>query len=300
MYRYLQFGQLSAVFGCANGPRTLFVHGGVIGKFVYHKELSSQDALGFLPSAHVGEYRYSPEDGMHASAKKNAPARKDDLLEWAQQLNEWKTAQFEEWLSHPQWTSELDEANSSVRWRGANSFQDYCLVEGKAVPSVVLGRHLQPSGMPAKIPPPLVELLNRSGIRRVIVGHTPHGNCPTVIHSKGTDGVVEVIMADTSYSDMSAKDNRGQAVSEVTVDSTGNEVHVHGVIQTGEQIEYCLKLDGEGDPFVGAEVMHDEKEWFVKAKFEARDDYLISRVWDGYKVDYATIPANALAALLKN
>ena len=41
-----------------------------------------------------------------------------------------------------------------------------------------------------------------------VAGHTPHGNCPTVIKSPGAGGVggVELIMADTSYSNMKAGD----------------------------------------------------------------------------------------------
>ena len=46
----------------------------------------------------------------------------------------------------------------------------------------------------------LVHQLHDSGIRRMVVGHTPHGNCPTVIKCKADDAFVDVIMADTSYS----------------------------------------------------------------------------------------------------
>ena len=123
----------------------------------------------------------------------------------------------QEWVAHPYWTSPQSEKDSNViRWRGANAFQDYVLIESVAVPSVVLGRHLQSSGMPLQMPAELVEMLNKNGIRRIIVGHTPHGNCPTVIPNAISSGVageassttagagVELIMADTSYSDMSA------------------------------------------------------------------------------------------------
>ena len=42
----------------------------------------------------------------------------------------------------------------------------------------------------------------------------PHGDAPTVIRSPRSIGV-DVVMGDTSYSDVSADDNRGKAVSEV-------------------------------------------------------------------------------------
>ena len=83
---------------------------------------------------------------------------------------------------------------------------------------MVLGRHLQADSMPAQTPAALMAALNASGIRRLVLGHTPHGDCPTIIKSGGqgaADPHLEVIMADTSYSDMKAADNRGEAVSEV-------------------------------------------------------------------------------------
>ena len=51
------------------------------------------------------------------------------------------------------------------------------------------------------------------------MGHTPHGNCPTVIPHQG----LTVLMGDTSYSNMKADqaysgDNRGDAVCEIVVD----------------------------------------------------------------------------------
>ena len=61
-------------------------------------------------------------------------------------------------------------------------------------------------------------MLNRCGIRRLVIGHTPHGTCPTIIKSGGpglTEPNLLVVMADTSYSDVRAADNRGKAVSEV-------------------------------------------------------------------------------------
>jgi hypothetical protein len=48
--------------------------------------------------------------------------------------------------------------------------------------------------MPKQYPPDLLGFLVSQGVSRVIVGHTPHGNCPTVIPHEG----LTVIMGDTS------------------------------------------------------------------------------------------------------
>jgi hypothetical protein len=74
------------------------------------------------------------------------------------------------------------------------------------------------------VPDEAMDLLNKGGIRRVVVGHTPHGTCPTIIKAGGPGmqepGLV-VVMADTSFSDMKAADNRGSAVSEVQLLDNG-------------------------------------------------------------------------------
>ena len=96
--------------------------------------------------------------------------------------------------------------------------------------------------MPLRAPAALMRSLNRCGIRRLVVGHTPHGDCPTIIKSGGPSlrsPCLEVIMADTSYSDMTAADNRGIAVAEVALRADAT-IDVHGVLRDGQALEYTL------------------------------------------------------------
>ena len=39
--------------------------------------------------------------------------------------------------------------------------------------------------MPLQYPPDLVKYLRKHGVKYVVVGHTPHGNAPTVIQHDG-------------------------------------------------------------------------------------------------------------------
>ena len=89
--------------------------------------------------------------------------------------------------------------------------------------------------MPAALPPAVSLALLKAGVRRVVVGHLPHGNCPTLIpgvppgvagfaelrEASGPqpppDAAVDVLLTDTSYSDAKAPDMRGRAVSEAQV-----------------------------------------------------------------------------------
>ena len=87
------------------------------------------------------------------------------------------------------------------------------------------------SCLPLPPAPPTLSLeqrLNRNGIERVVVGHTPHGDCPTVLRhtvdsqadqraeAETHECKLDLIMADTSYSDGRAGDDRGNAISTVT------------------------------------------------------------------------------------
>ena len=69
------------------------------------------------------------------------------------------------------------------------------------------------TGAPTPPDASVARYLNRSGVHRVIVGHKPFGDSPTVIDQPG----LEVVSADQSYADPRAKDNRGAAVSETLV-----------------------------------------------------------------------------------
>jgi len=85
-----------------------------------------------------------------------------------------------------------------------------------------------------------------SNVRRLVVGHKPHGYSPSVMKNQH----FEIIAADTSYSDMKEKDNRGCAVSELLI--SGDKSYVHGITAEKAEIEFTLSLkENEEDPFVG-------------------------------------------------
>ena len=244
--------------------QTLFVHGGIIDG----GNDASLSALGRVPD----------EPSKHF----------DSVLEWVDTLNTWYRRQVREWIEHPTW----NEDHSS---RGGNDLLKYVLPDYTG--SVVMGRHLLASGMPIPLPDAIASQLSENGIRRVIIGHTPHGNCPTVIkqshqqhdtcaidHSNDTMIFQDVVMCDTSYSDTRAPDNRGGAASEVVVESSGR-VLVHGVLENGHRIKYNL----DEDPWVGRWLRDGT---MVKARLAnegangKEETYLVFRVENGYSYSY--------------
>ena len=195
-------------------------------------------------------------------------------------------------------SSAMGGALCAASWRGGAELMGY-VVPG-CVPSVVMGRHLDEKGMPKQMADELLARLHAGGVRRLVVGHTPHGNCPTVIKAPpDAPGCVDVIMADTSFSDMAAADNRGAAVSEVAVLSTGR-VHVRGVLQDAREVDYWLtgglprpsELVGKLEPPHEA-VMSDLEAGamparrFVKAQLTS-GEYLMCNV-NGFMTSYALL-----------
>ncbi|KAG7400973.1 hypothetical protein PHYBOEH_003563 [Phytophthora boehmeriae] len=256
---YLLHGSLAFVM-----HQTLFVHGGIING----DAAASLSALGKVP----GE-----------------PSRFNTVSEWVEKLNFWYRSQVQEWIEHPTWSDDRT-------FRGGNELLKYVLPDYSG--SVVMGRHLLPSGMPTPLPKKIAALLSDSGIRRVIIGHTPHGNCPTVIKQPkfqedtcagggNEDSVVsfeDVIMCDTSYSDSRALDNRGSAASEVVVEPSGR-VLVNGVLEDGRRISYVV----QDDPWIGRQLCDGT---MVKARLlddNGSDEdatYLVFRVDNGYEYSY--------------
>ena len=76
--------------------------------------------------------------------------------------------------------------------------------------------------------------LLENGIHRVVVGHKPLGDSPAILSSRYTG--VEIVSADTSYSDTSSPDNRGSALSIVEIvgsSQNDNRLEVKGTFHDG-------------------------------------------------------------------
>lgn len=286
MRDYIELGELAKVI-----DDTLYVHGGVAGG--PWKDSAERDCVGFVPGL------------------KKRVAGGNDVLKWLEKLNEWKEEQVKDWIARPFWDSPTDNKPAGLTGaRGGHSLMHY-VVPG-CEPSVVMGRHVDIRGMPYAMDLKLTKKLNKAGIARIVVGHTPHGNCPTVIKSHHS---LTVVMADTSFSDMSVRDNRGCAVSEVRVIRGGIEsastssVLVRGVLQTGQRIRYTLDPNVNfEEELVGRTCGADGSRWFVKAQLEPTDSatgtansaeerYLLCHV-DGFKTDYQECTATQLQELL--
>lgn len=281
MREYLLHAQLAAIIG-----DRLFVHGQVIGNQFPHGQVEGADednvacCVGVVPGH---------------------PKPVANVREWVEKLNAWGRQQVEDWIANPTWGRPPQEPTvESWQSRGGSELMCYGTPSTKW-PSVVYCRFLDEQSMPMVYPDALVQRLCSSDIRYVVVGHTPHGNCPTVIQSKYSHcTAVTTIMADTSYSHLGANaaflgDNRGGAVSGIWFDSDG--CHVSGVTEREQALEYTVAPDSRGDQYVGRVHMQHigEKDYFIKAKLTqqheggaraaAEPSYLLAHV-AGFAYEY--------------
>jgi len=217
------------------------------------------------------------------------PERVTDVHEWVSVLNAWGAAEVVGWIAQPEWRD--PNRNTADDYRGGMGLMDYA--RPGCLPSVIYGRHLQGDGMPQDPPKDVIEKLNAHGLHRLVVGHTPHGNCPTIIRSSTETGGLQVVMADTSYSDMRTPDNRGSAVSTVDV-RADDTVHVAGVLHDGTEIDYMVHSESAGtnellgylEPATMADGTPVHHRRFSKAFLPKSNEVLMCHV-DGFKTTYS-------------
>lgn len=262
MRQFLEAGQLGLIIN-----ETLFVHGGLIGYFETNEIL---DTLGCIPG------KENPSQDVH---------------QWVEELNAWLQSQLQEWKSTPTWKKVDGDA---TRIRGGEALMDY-VVPGLP-PTVVLARHLDKKSNPTAFPQHLSKKLVASGIKRLVVGHTPHGISPTVIKDKD----FEILMCDTSFSDMTKPDNRGIAACQVLID--GSVSRINGTLPDGGEIDFSLSLEDKSpsfDPYIGKEVGDG---FWVKAKLKETPkdgkNYLLFNV-NGYSYTYKYVSKDEIELQLK-
>lgn len=280
MREYLRLAELTCLLG-----QTLFVHGQLIGNHFHH---CGTDGVAW-------SVKCVPNDKVDGGVE-----IEEDLRRWVEKLNTWAHNDVAAWMAEPTWRASPRDATYEAWAQRAGAELIAYGTPASHVPSVVYCRCLEDNCMPKQYPPDLLGFLVSQGVSRVIVGHTPHGNCPTVIPHEG----LTVIMGDTSYSNMKSDlaypgDNRGDAVCEIAI--FDDQCVVRG--RTGataegrprQVVHYVVtESSSAGDPHIGviqppsASVPLDAC-FFVKACLPAMEGkdarYLLCKV-DGFTNTY--------------
>jgi hypothetical protein len=174
--------------------------------------------------------------GVVGNSQAHAYAQVED---WMRDLNQWYAQQINEW-------EKTGDASELVKY-------------GKPVPgtfqnraSVVVGRYTDASGnsrMPSRH---LIEYLKENGIRRIVVGHTPQGDGPTILRENG----FEIIVADNTDAPHGSK-----------LFITGHEVEVESKVRlpNGEET-YQMKWAIDDDTPLGHRLASSDH--LLKAKLK--------------------------------
>ena len=138
--------------------------------------------------------------------------------------------------------------------------------------SVIYSRPTDELGNPVLPSARTLDELRESGVHRLIVGHTPSGDCPAILR----DGDFEMVLADNSYGRL----ERGSQVS-----FTDRRLTVAALTELDggerERVHFTSELDDRESP-----VGHRDRDsgYLIKGKLE-RGDYLLFRGLPGYKYE---------------
>jgi len=206
MLKLLRVGKIALVLG-----DTLFVHGG------FHEAVLEK-----VPG----------RDNCGHSESGGAANLMGDIKQWAEDLNAWKDAQLDEFVRQPAWCQD----SNGKRTRGAEDLILYGTPGYHGNATVVYFNPFK-DGNPQLLPSHVEDYLKNNGIKRIISGHQPHGQSPTVVRHPRT-GLLTVT-ADTSYSNPAAEklfneaNNRGAVTSIVRLE--GDWLEIAGTLSDGKR-----------------------------------------------------------------
>lgn len=224
---------------------TLFVHGGV-----------THDNFGVVPGI---------------------AQRVTELDEWIGELNAFYARSVRAFVNR-----ELDDAGRP-RWADVVAYQAPLPGARSNPGSVIYTRPLDEQGDPQLPAVDVVKKLEHAGIRRVVVGHTPVGDCPTLLRD---DSGFELVIADNSY-------GRMETGASVVADDDTMKVSGETVLDGNEQASVVFELGAwEASP-LGKRVAGTSR--LVKARL-ARGDFLTYRTLGGYEVEQLAAAEGSLAS----
>lgn len=147
--------------------------------------------------------------------------------------------------------------------------------------SVVYARPTDEHGNPQLPPRGVVEQLLANGVRRVVVGHTPSGDCPALLR----DGEFELVLADNSY-------GRLERGSQVWFTDDVTQVRAVTKLDDGAETPVEFTLSREASSPLGLRDV--ETGQLVKARL-ADGAYLLFRGLPNYVVEQRSASGKALA-----
>lgn len=221
---------------------TLFLHGGL-----------HEDSLGMVPSqGHL-----------------------EDVDAWRVALNAWYREQLTAFAEG------RFGADGRPAWEPVIAYQAPTPGQRINTGSVVYGRMANERNHPTLPSPGLIERLARSGIHRLVVGHTPSGDCPSLLR----DGAFELILADNSY-------GRVEGASRVFLGE--DEVQVEGEVKLDdgrlERLRFQHALGDTSGP-LGLQLL--DTGHLVKGPLQS-GEWLLFRALPEFHIEQLAVPPDSL------
>lgn len=306
--QYLHHASIAAIIG-----NTIFVHGAI-----------DRLTMRFVPSKHSKfELPTSPPPTFSEPSIETKDGKMiDNVHEWVQSLNEYLHDGLKDFESRPHWnedrTSRGGEALLAIQNRPSmwgrsvvcNSYADGGVVatdhaeEQRRQALRVAEEELNPlafEGIASNVfDQEPADWLLAHGIKRIVVGHKPTGDCPAVLSSAYTG--VEVCSVDTSFArrrDISTGEksnrfgvNRGDAIALVEIagsDHHNNCLEISGTLADGTEYSNTHPHIGNnndtvtGDSILGKRTLDG---WWIKASVSPGRYHLCKG--NGRTVEYDT------------
>jgi hypothetical protein len=150
--------------------------------------------------------------------------------------------------------------------------------------SVVYGRPADALGNPQLPRRDVIAELSKAGIERVVVGHTPSGDSPSVLCDEG----FQLVIADSSY-------GRIERGTQLFVEGSQLRAAARARLDSGE--ERAVSVDLQGFDARGPVGLRDPATGrLVKGELSS-GDYLVFRFVESYKVEQAALSPKECAAL---
>lgn len=174
------------------------------------------------PDDAPGYYMLNPHPESHAASliPKETP-KEPTVYDWVNALNQFHISGWHSWSTAPSFVTPAPTSPTRrvPRRRGGSAWFMYGHSTALGPRTAMVTNFINSdTGDLQYMDLNTVMLLNTAGIRRVIVGHQPGGDTPTVMQQPG----MSVLMGDNSYCDVSALDGRGLSVTEILLTSQGN------------------------------------------------------------------------------
>ncbi|MGZ3459881.1 MAG: hypothetical protein ACXU86_15405 [Archangium sp.] len=216
--------------------------------------------------------------GVHEHSLGRVPSRErvEGVDAWMEALNHWYREQLEAFSA-----GRLGPSGTPA-WEPLIAYQAPTPGQRLNTASVVYGRMADERNHPHLPSPGLIATLARSGIHRLVVGHTPSGDCPSVLREE----TFELILADNSY-------GRVEGASRLFL--RDDSVFVEGQVKLDdgrlERVRFQLALGDTSVP-IGLQVLDTGQ--LVKGPLGS-GEWLLFRALPQFRVEQLAVAPGALA-----